>query len=86
MTSKRLIDHYLSGQSAQHLIESLVEDLPPLPAIKSSLMRDLPKDTIVRIEDNVFYLQSRNKQDKPKIYEQLRYFELAYPELEFVVE
>ena len=86
MTSRSLVDKYLSGQSAQYLIDSLVEDLPPLPAIKSSLMRDLPKDTVVRIEDNVFYLQSNNQHHKSAIYEQLRYFESAYPELEFVVD
>jgi len=86
MSSKHLVDHLLSGKSAQHVIDALVEDLPPLPVIRSSIQRDMPKDTIVRIEDNVFYLQSKNKQDKSKVHEQLRFFELAYPELEFVVE
>lgn len=82
MTSKKLIELTLSGKSAEHVIEALLEELPPLPALKSSIMQDLPKYTKVKIEENVVYLGGENRR---LLHERAEFLSLVYPELEFVV-
>jgi hypothetical protein len=81
--SKRLIDLHLSGKSARHVIEALVEELPPVFVIKQSVLKDLPKGSEVTIDENVVYIICN---DKRALVEKVPYFELMYPELDFVAK
>ena len=83
MSHKKLIEQSLTGTSAKYLVDSLVEELPPLPALYTSIRRELPPDSVVKIEENVVYI---SQIDKSRISEEVRYLSLVYPELEFVVE
>jgi hypothetical protein len=84
MSTKRLIDMHLSGKGARHLIDAVLEELPPLPAIRTSLLRDLPKGSRVRVDeaDSVFYVDCA---DRYVLKERLAFYERAYPEIDFVV-
>ena len=82
MSSKKLIEQIVSGKSAQYVIDALVEELPPLPAIKASISRDLPRGTKVEIDDEVVYIET---DDRDKIREHVEFLSQVYPELDFVL-
>jgi len=83
MNHKKLIERSISGSSAEYLVDSLVEDLPPLPALYTSIRKELPNDAIVRIDDNVVFIKVK---DNNTVTEQVYYLTLVYPELDFIVE
>lgn len=80
-SSKKLIDLHLSGESAKHLIDALVEDLPAPEVIRHSILRDLPKGSSVTLDEGVVYVRC---EDRRVLVEKLPLFELMYPELDFV--
>lgn len=80
-SGRKLIELHLSGVSAQHLIDSLVEELPSPQMIKQSLLRDLPKGSSVVIDEGVVYIRCENRK---AVVDKLPLFELMYPELDFV--
>jgi hypothetical protein len=84
MSSKKLIEQVLSGQSARHLFDALVEELPPTPTLIASIRRELPRNVDVRLEHNICFISPRS--DTPRISEQVSYLSLVWPEIEFVVE
>ena len=85
MPSTRLIEQIVSGKSAQYVIDALVEELPPLPALRSSIMRDLPRGTQVAIDGEIVYVTAPDA-DKYELHEQVEFLRRVYPELEFVVK
>jgi len=85
MSSTRLVEQVVSGKSAQHIIDALVEELPPLPMLYQIVRKEMPRGTGVRIEENVVFVES-SRADRSKIREHTDYLQLMFPELEFVVE
>jgi hypothetical protein len=81
--SAKLIELRLSGKSAEHIIDALVEALPALPAIRQSILNDLPKGSEVRIEENTVYIECA---DKESLAWKVPFFESMYPELDFVAK
>lgn len=82
-TSKRLIELRLSGKSAEHVINALVEALPSLPAIRQMILNDLPRGSEVRIEENTVYIDCA---DREALAWKVPFFESMYPELDFVAK
>lgn len=80
--SRRLIELHVSGSGAKHLIDAFVEELPPLPAIRQSLLRELPRHSNIRIDEMVFYVEC---DDRDSAYNTLSLYETMYPEIEFVL-
>jgi hypothetical protein len=85
-TSRSLVELSLSGQSAQHIIDSLLEELPPLPMLYNTIRRELKNMASVRIDENAVFIKSNDKSSKQVVRENVNYLQLVYPELEFVVE
>ncbi len=83
MSHKKLIEQSLAGASAKHLVDSLLEELPPLPALVTYIKRELPKESVIKIEENTVFISEVNKQ---AVSTKVDYLQLIYPELEFVVE
>lgn len=81
MSKKQLIELALSGKSAAYIIDALMEELPPVPVIRQTILNNLPKGSDVQFEENVVFVQCP---DRRVLLERLHYFEVAYPELEFV--
>lgn len=84
MRALRLIEQTLSGKAAKHVIDALLEELPPPEVIRASMLRDLPHGSTVRFEDERTVRVTCS--DRRVLREKLAYFELAYPELEFVAQ
>lgn len=80
--SASLIDLHLSGKSAQLVIDDLLEELPPLPAIRQSLLRDLPRSSKVRVDEKnmILYIDC---DDRRSMMETVTLYERIYPEVEF---
>jgi len=85
MKSTLLVDQLVNGSAAKLIIDSLVEELPPLPALYTSIRRELPHETQVRIEETTVYITAIDTL-KPTIHESVYYLQFVYPELEFVIE
>ena len=79
--SKRLIELHLSGKSAAHVIDALLEELPAYPVVRQTILHDLPKGSDVTIDDGVVYIVC---EDRDLLRWKLPYFESMYPELDFV--
>ena len=85
MAHKSLIEQVCGGKSAKYIIDAIMEELPPLPAIRTSLIREIPK-AAVRIEENTFFISPPEKNDKYKMQEIVETYRLMYPEIEFVIK
>lgn len=83
MSHKKLIDTVVSGKSATHMLDSLMEELPSLPALYTSIRKELPSDAVVRIEDDTVFIKCK---DNNTVTEEVYYLTLVYPELDFVME
>lgn len=79
-SSRKLIDLYVSGESAKYLVDALLDDLPPPSIIKQTILRDLPGSKVI-IEADVVYIDCK---DRKAVIEKLPFFECMYPELDFV--
>jgi hypothetical protein len=79
-----LIDLHISGKSARHLIDALVEELPTFIQIQQAIKRELPKGSKVEIHehDRAVFISCR---DRHLLNEKIQYFEIMYPELEFII-
>jgi transcription antitermination factor NusG len=86
MSHSKLVEQVVSGKSAQHIIDALVEELPPLPMLYQIVRKEMPRGTGVRIEENVVFVKPQTKVLKSKVSERSDYLQLMFPELEFVVE
>lgn len=86
MSHRKLVEQVVSGKSAQHIIDALVEELPPLPMLYQIVRKEMPRGTGVRIEENVVFVKPQSKVLKSKVSERSDYLQLMFPELEFVVE
>lgn len=81
--SKSLLESTLNGKSAKYLVDSLIEDLPPLPTLYQSICKELPKSAEVSIEDGAVTIKHYSPES---LSESVRFLELVYPELDFVLE
>jgi hypothetical protein len=91
-----LIEKSISGQSAKYLIDSLVDDLPPITVLNASIRRELPKKTEFEIEENTVYITApvastnvyvnETTETLDRINKGVEYLRLVYPELEFVIK
>jgi len=81
MSSTKLIEQLLSGQSARHIVDALIEELPPLPALKSSIQRELPRGVSFDIEGNAVFIHGDSE-----LTESVLFLESAYPELDFILK
>jgi hypothetical protein len=83
--SSSLIDSHLSGKSAKIVIDELLEELPALPDIRQSLLRELPKGSNVRMDEKnmIFYIDCS---DRRSMLETVTLYERIYPEVEFAQE
>lgn len=96
MAINRLIEHALAGKSAQHIVDALIEELPPLPMLYQTIRKELPKGTGVRIEEyddsisvgdgTPVFVKPASKSTAMKVRERVDYLRLMFPELEFIVE
>lgn len=86
VSHNRLVEQVCSGKSAQHIIDALVEELPPLPMLYQIVRKEMPRGTGVRIEETVVFVKPQSKTDKPRVTERSDYLALMFPELEFVIE
>lgn len=84
--TKSIIEQVVSGKSSKYLIDAIVEELPPFPMIRSSLQRELPKGSIIRVDESTFFIKVSDKEDRHSIDESLEIFRSMYPELEFVID
>jgi hypothetical protein len=69
------------------LIGAILEELPPLPAIRQTLLRELPKGSRVRVDEEncVVYVLCEDSNRKALI-DKLNFYERIYPEIDFVPE
>jgi hypothetical protein len=83
-SSKSLIELHLSGKGASYLIDAVLEELPPVNEIRTTILNDLPKGSKIRFEqDRTCYITC---QDRHLLAEMIVFYERVYPEVEFVAE
>ena len=82
--SNNLIDQHLSGKSAEYLIDGVLDHLPDVQEVKSSFIRDLPGAKLRCTEQEITI--SSSGLDRQELIETVNFYELAYPEIHFVIE
>ena len=84
--SRTFIDQHLDGKNIESVIDSIIDDCPPIHEIKRQLSLDLPEKAkmIVNEADKTIKIFCEKNEDRWKLNEILTYYEVAYPEIEFV--
>lgn len=84
--SGSLIDRHLQGVKVKSIIDSVLEELPPVNDIIQSIRRELPRGSKVKFvnRDRAIYIECADT--RLLMTRVIPFYESAYPEIEFIPE